>query len=278
MRSTRAVPVVVMAMILTACPRPAEQQAVAPATWQQDAQDGFQQLQDAYNRGDAVALANLFTDNAVLMPPDGPRVAGRNAIQEFYQREFAAPAMQQPAGAAGQQPGTPQASPQVPPQGAGAPQAPDPVPAPAPGVPPAPGTPGAQPPGDQPPGAQPPASDVPGTLQQPGAQQQPQVGQQPGMQQQPMPGMTRLTGSIESSAAVGEWGWTSGDLQMNGGTAGAVDMKFVAVSRQGGDGVWRIHRLIWNRSTGGTLDAAGTGTTGGPTLGTQPGTGAPGRQ
>jgi hypothetical protein len=299
----RTVPVAAAALTLVACPRPAERPVDDVATtWQQDAQQNFRQFQEAWNRGDAVALANMFTDDAVLMPPDGPRVAGRGAIQEFYEREFGATRMQQPGM---QQPGMQQ----QPGAGPGAPEpAPPPVQTPGPGVPPAPGTPGTQPPGDQPPGAQPPASDAPGTQPQPGqhpgqpgAQQQPAIGQQPGTQQQPMPGAGRMMGNIEGFGAAGEWGWSDGRFRIDGGTAaaqpgpgtipgqqpgaatapgtgaaaGGGEMAFLSVARRGQDGVWRIHRLIWNRWTGGALEA--TGETGGPTMGTRPGTGTPGR-
>jgi ketosteroid isomerase-like protein len=266
MRLMRMVPLALMAVTTTACPRPAEQQAVAPTTWQQEAEQTFQHFQNAYTRGDAAAMDTLFTDDAVLMPPDGPRAMGRGAIRQYYEREFAAPVMQQPAGAPDD-------------RRPGARLAPEPVPAPGPGVPPAPGTPGTQPPGDQPPGAQPPASDVGGTQPRPDTQQQPDtqphgIGQQqpgapqqPGVGQQPMPGRARVTGGIESAGAAGEWGWASGNLQISGDVAGSQEIEFLAVSRRGGDGVWRIHRLMWNRAAPagpGVGARPDTGITGGP--------------
>ena len=57
---------------------------------------------DAANRGvadayvkatlaaDAKAIADLYTDDAVEMPPNMPTVKGRAAIQQFYQKQFAA--------------------------------------------------------------------------------------------------------------------------------------------------------------------------------------------
>jgi ketosteroid isomerase-like protein len=242
MRLFRLVPAALVAVITTGCPRPAEQQAVAPTTWQQDAELAFQQLTDAYNRADLSALENMFTDDAVIMPPDGPRVTGRGAIRQFYERDFAMPAAQ-PAGAT--------ADPQP-----GSALAPDPVPAPGPGIPPAPGTPGTPPPGDQPPGAQPPASDVPGTQQPPAAQQPPGVGD---AGQPRAAARARLTGNIESAAAAGDWGWASGNLQLSEGAAGRQDMEFLAVSRRDGEGVWRIHRLMWNRGAAGTGGAGSVG-------------------
>jgi len=39
----------------------------------------------AFNRGDAVAVAALYTEGAALMPPDREMVRGRQGIQEFWQ-------------------------------------------------------------------------------------------------------------------------------------------------------------------------------------------------
>jgi len=39
----------------------------------------------AFNRGDAVAVAALYTESATLMPPDIEMVRGRQGIQEFWQ-------------------------------------------------------------------------------------------------------------------------------------------------------------------------------------------------
>jgi uncharacterized protein (TIGR02246 family) len=38
----------------------------------------------AYNNADADALGQLFTEDAVLMPPEGPNPEGRGAISEHY--------------------------------------------------------------------------------------------------------------------------------------------------------------------------------------------------
>jgi ketosteroid isomerase-like protein len=248
MRLMRMVPLALVAVTTTACPRPAEQQAMAPTTWQQDAEQTFQHFQNAYTRGDAAAMDTLFTDDAVLAPPDGPRVMGRGAIRQYYEREFAAPVMQQPAAAPGD-------------RRPGAQLAPDPVPAPGAGVPPAPGTPATPPPASDTGGRQP----QPDPRQQPDTQQQRGIGQQPDAQQ-PMPGRARVTGGIESAGAAGEWGWASGNLQISGDVAGSQVIEFLAVSRQGADGVWRIHRLMWNRAA-----PAGPGT------GARPDTGMTGR-
>ncbi len=47
------------------------------------------QFNSAYNAGDAAALAALFAEDAVLMPPGAPAVVGRSAIQARYAAQFA---------------------------------------------------------------------------------------------------------------------------------------------------------------------------------------------
>lgn len=52
--------------------------------------DGLrQQFNLAYNAADAAALAALFAQNGVLMPPGAPAVVGRDAIQTRYAAQFA---------------------------------------------------------------------------------------------------------------------------------------------------------------------------------------------
>ncbi len=43
------------------------------------------QFVEAYNRGDIAAVAALYTEDAVLMPPNSPILRGRRAIQEFWE-------------------------------------------------------------------------------------------------------------------------------------------------------------------------------------------------
>jgi uncharacterized protein (TIGR02246 family) len=43
----------------------------------------------AYNGGDAKAVAALYADDAILMPPGAPRVKGRAAILEFFTKDIA---------------------------------------------------------------------------------------------------------------------------------------------------------------------------------------------
>jgi len=44
----------------------------------------------AYNAGDANALAGLYDDNAILMPPGAPAAHGRSAIRSFLTSDTAA--------------------------------------------------------------------------------------------------------------------------------------------------------------------------------------------
>jgi hypothetical protein len=43
----------------------------------------------AYNAGDADGLANLYDENAVLLPPGSPAVNGRAAIKAFWANDTA---------------------------------------------------------------------------------------------------------------------------------------------------------------------------------------------
>jgi ketosteroid isomerase-like protein len=43
------------------------------------------QLEAAFNASNAVALASLYSDTAILMPPNEPRVSGRAAIQAWFE-------------------------------------------------------------------------------------------------------------------------------------------------------------------------------------------------
>jgi uncharacterized protein (TIGR02246 family) len=39
-------------------------------------------------KGDAKAIAALYTDDAVEMPPNAPMIKGRAAIEQYYQKQF----------------------------------------------------------------------------------------------------------------------------------------------------------------------------------------------
>ncbi len=48
----------------------------------QDVNDSFVA---AFSRGDAAGMADVYTEDAKLLPPNGPVVSGRSAIQNFWQ-------------------------------------------------------------------------------------------------------------------------------------------------------------------------------------------------
>jgi uncharacterized protein (TIGR02246 family) len=52
--------------------------------------DGSRAWATAYNAGDADGVANLYTEDAVLMPPGTPAKLGRAAIREFIVADSAA--------------------------------------------------------------------------------------------------------------------------------------------------------------------------------------------
>lgn len=55
--------------------------------------DAIKAVADTYVKAslarDVKAIAALYTDDAIEMPPNQPMVKGRAAIEQFYQREFA---------------------------------------------------------------------------------------------------------------------------------------------------------------------------------------------
>ena len=40
---------------------------------------------ESFNKGDAAAVADMYTTDARLLPPNGPMVEGRAEIQKFWQ-------------------------------------------------------------------------------------------------------------------------------------------------------------------------------------------------
>ena len=51
---------------------------------QQAIEDTDARFVEAYNRGDVASVAALYTDDAVLLPPNSETLRGRQAIQEFW--------------------------------------------------------------------------------------------------------------------------------------------------------------------------------------------------
>lgn len=66
----------------------------APALAQQvdpEIQKLVDQYQQAFNKGDAKAIAAVYTTDALRIGVDGQLLSGRNAIQESYEAGFAGP-------------------------------------------------------------------------------------------------------------------------------------------------------------------------------------------
>ena len=65
----------------------------APAMSQAGAADAVKAVADSYVKatlaGDAKAIAALYTEDAVEMPPNQPMIKGRAAIQAYYEKEMA---------------------------------------------------------------------------------------------------------------------------------------------------------------------------------------------
>ena len=99
-----------LALALAACTPAPQQEAVPEGPSQAEVEAAVGQVREAYvaaqNAGDAAALAALFTDDAVLMPPNAPAVSGKEAIQSYLssridQFSFELAASQAEAAAAG---------------------------------------------------------------------------------------------------------------------------------------------------------------------------------
>ena len=86
----RALSALVVIGALSACsqapsPPAAQNTAADEAKLQTDALAWF----DLYNKGDADGVANLYADDALLMPPGAPASKGRVAIREFIGADIA---------------------------------------------------------------------------------------------------------------------------------------------------------------------------------------------
>jgi ketosteroid isomerase-like protein len=74
--------VALVALGLAACPGDPQRDHRA------DADELRQLYTDAYNRHDAAAVAELYTDDAIVANTDGSEVRGRAAIREMFERSF----------------------------------------------------------------------------------------------------------------------------------------------------------------------------------------------
>ena len=84
-----------LAVLLALTTTGAAAQGTAPAKSQAGgaAIDAMKAVADAYVKatlaGDAKAIAALYTEDAVEMPPNQPMIKGRTAIEQYYQKGFA---------------------------------------------------------------------------------------------------------------------------------------------------------------------------------------------
>ena len=51
---------------------------------EQEIRNGSQKLAEVYNRGDAAAVADFYTDDAKILPPNSEMVSGKQAIEAFW--------------------------------------------------------------------------------------------------------------------------------------------------------------------------------------------------
>ncbi|PAQ04539.1 YybH family protein [Mesorhizobium temperatum] len=51
----------------------------------EDIEAALTKFTDAFNSGNAAAVAQIYTEDAALLPPDGKRVDGRKGVEEFWQ-------------------------------------------------------------------------------------------------------------------------------------------------------------------------------------------------
>jgi uncharacterized protein (TIGR02246 family) len=79
-----------VALVLTLATSPGVVQGQAQSSSSGDA--AIKQVSDAYVKaslaGDAKAVAALYTEDAVEMPPNEPSVKGRAAIEQYYVKSF----------------------------------------------------------------------------------------------------------------------------------------------------------------------------------------------
>ena len=85
----RALALAASAFLLAAAPSPAQQQQQqeqrrAPA----EIAEAHRRLEQAFNRGDAAAVAALYTEDATLLPPGADILSGRGAAQARWQAAF----------------------------------------------------------------------------------------------------------------------------------------------------------------------------------------------
>ena len=63
-------------------------QAWAAETAEVGIQKSKDQLMAAFNKGDAAAISQIYTEKAYLLPPGSPMISGRDAIQGYWESGF----------------------------------------------------------------------------------------------------------------------------------------------------------------------------------------------
>jgi uncharacterized protein (TIGR02246 family) len=59
--------------------------SAAAQSAREDIEAALTKFMDAFNSGNAAAVAEMYTEDAAVLPPDGKRVDGRKGVEEFWQ-------------------------------------------------------------------------------------------------------------------------------------------------------------------------------------------------
>jgi uncharacterized protein (TIGR02246 family) len=92
MKSATIVGLTLLAAVAMAAPESAAQAGGAASPQAGAGNAAITQVADSYVKatlaGDAKAVADLYTEDAIEMPPNQPPVKGRTAIQQYYEKAF----------------------------------------------------------------------------------------------------------------------------------------------------------------------------------------------
>jgi uncharacterized protein (TIGR02246 family) len=88
----RTIPSITLVAILAVAGGHAQSASQAPSTRASSLDAGIRAVSDQYVKaalaGDAKGVADLYTEDAVEMPPNSPPIKGRAAIQQYYEKVF----------------------------------------------------------------------------------------------------------------------------------------------------------------------------------------------
>ena len=86
----RALALAASAFLLSAAPSPAQQEQSPQQEQRAPAAiaEAHRRLEQAFNRGDAAAVAALYTEDATLLPPGADILSGRRAAQACWQAAY----------------------------------------------------------------------------------------------------------------------------------------------------------------------------------------------